>query len=135
MASHASLIPQTKKKSRALQKTNNVVFFGKVGNGKTTLVNLMTGENFKALAFGESCTRQMQHAKIKYSDMMAVDLPGTEATEDIIEHLNVQLTILRSIPVFLICLVLEASSRTDSIIGELGRLVPIFQNHLKNLVI
>ena len=114
---------------------NNIVLFGSVGNGKTYLLNKICGEDFLTSDKGYSCTRNVQHAfSLKY-DMIIIDFPGLNAVKDIIGHLRVQKTALSAIPVRMICFVIKYSPRNDNFEVELGQMLMIFSNYIKNIVI
>lgn len=114
---------------------NNIVLFGSVGNGKTYLLNKLCGEEFITRDKGYSCTRNVQHAFSLKHDMIIIDFPGLNAVQDIIGHLRVQKTALSAIPVRVICFVIKYSPRNDDFERELGQMLTIFSNYIKNIVI
>ena len=117
------------------QSENNVVLFGSVGNGKTFLLNKACGSNYLTTDSGYSCTRNIQFEySLKY-DMVIIDFPGLNAVQDIIGHLKVQKTALTAIPVRMICFVIKYSPRNDDFERELGQMLSIFDNYLKNVLI
>ena len=117
------------------QSENNVVLFGSVGNGKTYLLNKACGANFLTSDSGYSCTRNIQFEySLKY-DMVIIDFPGLNAVQDIIGHLKVQKTALSAIPVRMICFVIKYSPRYDDLERELGQMLSIFDNYIKNILI
>ena len=114
---------------------NNVVLFGSVGNGKTFLLNKLCGEDFLARDEGYSCTREVQYSfSLKY-DMIIIDFPGLNAVQDIVGHLRVQKTALSAIPVRMICFVIKYSPRNDDYEREIGQMLTIFSNYIKNIII
>ena len=40
---------------------NNIILFGSVGNGKTSLLNKLTGKNYQVADERLSCTKDMQY--------------------------------------------------------------------------
>ena len=67
---------------------NNIVLFGSVGNGKTSLLNKMCGLNKEIRHDGYSCTRKVDYGfSLKY-DMIIIDFPGLNSVQDIMGHLN-----------------------------------------------
>ena len=114
---------------------NNIVLFGSVGNGKTLLLNKACGVNYLTADNGYSCTRNVQFDySLKY-DMVIIDFPGLNAVQDIIGHLRVQKTALSTIPVRMICFVIKYSPRNDDFERELGQMLSIFNNYIKNVTI
>ena len=114
---------------------NNVVLFGSVRNGKSYLLNKICGQNFLISDSGYSCTRDVQyHFSLKY-DMVIIDFPGLNAVQDIVGHLKTQKTALSAIPVRIICFVIKYSPRNDDFERELGQMLVIFDNYIKNVVI
>ena len=117
------------------QSENNIVLFGSVGNGKTFLLNKACGAEYLTADNGYSCTRNIQFEySLKY-DMVIIDFPGLNAVQDIIGHLKVQKTALSAIPVRMICFVIKYSPRNDDFERELGQMLSIFDNYLKNVTI
>ena len=114
---------------------NNIVLFWSVGNGKTLLLNKACGANYFTADNGYSCTRNVQFDySLKY-DMVIIDFPGLNAVQDIIGHLRVQKTALSTIPVRMICFVIKYSPRNDDFERELGQMLSIFNNYIKNVTI
>ena len=117
------------------QSENNVVLFGSVGNGKTYLLNKACDSEYLTSDSGYSCTRNVQFAySLKY-DMVIIDFPGLNAVKDIMGHLKVQKTALSAIPVRMICFVIKYSPRNDDFERELGQMLSIFDNYIKNITI
>ena len=114
---------------------NNVVLFGSVGNGKTYLLNRICGANFLTADDGYSCTRSVQFDFSLKHDMAILDFPGLNAVQDIVSHLKIQKTALSAIPVRMICFVIKYSPRNDDFERELGQMLSIFDNYIKNIVI
>ena len=117
------------------ESQNNIVLFGSVGNGKTYLINKACGTDFETADKGYSCTRNVQHAfTVKY-DMIMIDFPGLNAVKDIMGHLRIPKTALNSIPVRMICFMIKYSPRNDDFEIELGQMLSIFNNYIKNIAI
>ena len=114
---------------------NNIVLFGSVGNGKTFLLNKACDRSYPTSDNGYSCTRTVQFAfSLKY-DMPIIDFPGLNAVQDIMGHLKMQKTALSAIPVRMICFVIKYSPRNDDFERELGQMLYIFDNYIKNIAI
>ncbi|OUM64429.1 hypothetical protein PIROE2DRAFT_8818 [Piromyces sp. E2] len=69
---------------------NNIIMFGLVGHGKTTLLNKACGTSFKTAESGFSCTRDIQFAYSILGNMTIIDFPGLQSTQDTIHHLKMQ---------------------------------------------
>ena len=133
-----------KKKSRKIlvylddvikQSQNNIIFFGTVGAGKTTLVNIICGSDFKTLNFGDSCTRDIQYAFSRIHSMVIIDFPGLKSTENIMSHLQIQKTAIQNIPVKMICFIIELFDRIGPIKKEIDEMLKIFENYKNNITI
>ena len=114
---------------------NNIVLFGSVGNGKTYLLNKACGSDFPTADSGYSCTRTVQFDYSLRHDMVIIDFPGLNAVQDIMGHLKIQKTALSAIPVRMICFVIKYSPRNDDFERELGQMLSIFNNYIKNVSI
>ena len=117
------------------KRENNIVLFGSVGNGKTYLLNKACGSNFPTSDSGYSCTRTVQFDYSLRHDMVIIDFPGLNAVQDIMGHLKTQKTALSAIPVRMICFVIKYSPRNDDFERELGQMLSIFNNYIKNVSI
>ena len=114
---------------------NNIVLFGSVGNGKTSILNKLCGKFYQTADDGYSCTRNVQYDfSLKY-DMVIIDFPGLNAVQDIIGHLKTQKTALSAIPIRMICFIIKYSPRNDDFERELGQMLYIFDNYINNISI
>ena len=112
----------------------NVFLFGKVGSGKTFLINHLCEKEFETRKRGFSCTHTVQHSfTINYS-MIIVDFPGLKSAKNIMLHLRMQKVALSTIPVRMICFVVK-NERIDDILNQINDLKKIFLNYLDNVVI
>jgi len=114
--------------------SNNVIFFGSVGNGKTTCINKICKCNLKTKNDGFSCTRDVQYC-MGPDGSFFIDFPGLNAAEDIVKHLKVQKSTLSSIPARMICLVTKLTPRYDDIVRALLQMVKIFIENRNNIAI
>ena len=89
------------------QSENNIVLFGGVGAGKTTLINKLCGTNYKTTQGGYSCTRLVQASPTIINNNMILDFPGLNSMKEIIQHLTQQRDTLKVIPVRMICFVVK----------------------------
>ena len=95
----------------------NVIFFGAVGAGKTTLTNIICGTDFATSESDFSLTRNVQFAKSLISgDCIAIDFPGLGSVKDQLNHFSIQQTTLSVIPVRMICFVVKWENRHDPIL-------------------
>ena len=113
----------------------NVVLFGSVGVGKTTLLNKLCGKNFPTDNTGYSCTRDAQFAKSLRGNNLIIDFPGLNTVVDFAQHLKTQQTVLSMIPVRLICFVIKYGARYDDLIRNFNQMLLIFKNYRKNIAI
>jgi 50S ribosome-binding GTPase len=67
-----------------------VTLLGKLGHGKTYLLNKLTGTSFPSDARGKSCTRHLQYGYSKKEGFVIVDTPGFYASDDVTSHIAAQ---------------------------------------------
>ena len=114
--------------------SNNIILFGSVGNGKTTLINKLCKCNLITKNDGFSCTRDVQYCSTSDGSLI-IDFPGLNAAEDIVKHLKIQRSTLSVIPAKMICLVTKLTPRYDDIVKALLQMVRIFASNRDNLAI
>ena len=108
--------------------SNNIILFGSVGCGKTTLINKLSKND------GNSCTRDVQYCSTSDGSII-IDFPGLNAVEEIVKHLKIQSSTLSVIPAKMICLVTKLTTRYDDIVKDLHQMVRIFESNRDNLAI
>ena len=114
----------------------NIIFFGRVGTGKTTLTNLLCGTEFETSDTGFSKTRIVQFAySLRSEDFIAIDFPGLGAEIDKLNHYETQKEALSIIPSRIICFVIKYDSRYDTMITQVKEMKNIFEDYHKNTVI
>ena len=113
----------------------NVILFGSLGVGKTTLLNKICGKNFPTENSGYSCTRDAQFARSLRGNNLIIDFPGLNTVIDFVKHLKTQQTVLSTIPVRLICFVIKYGPRYDDIIMDFNQMFQIFKNYKNNITI
>ena len=112
---------------------NNIIFFGSVGTGKTTLLNKICGVDYEARDAAFSVTREVQYAiSLKYN-LICLDFPGLNSSVDVVAHLKAQKNALSVIPTRMICFVVRYTSRYDDIIKGVSQMLMIFREYRKNI--
>ena len=114
--------------------TNNIILFGSVGNGKTTLINKLCKISLITKDDGFSCTRDVQYSKTSDGNLI-IDFPGLNSADDIVKHLKIQKSTLSIIPARMICLVIKLSKRYDDIIKSALQMVRIFAENRSNIAV
>ena len=116
------------------RSTNNIILFGSVGAGKTSLINKICDVDLLTKSGGFSCTRDVQYARDPDGNII-IDFPGLNAAEEIVKHLQIQKSCLSSIPAKMICLVIKFSVRYDDIIKSAIQMVKIFHENRANILV
>ena len=114
--------------------SNNIILFGSVGAGKTTLINKLYNIDLLTKEDGFSCTRDVQYSRTPDGNII-IDFPGLNAAEEIVKHLKIQKSTLSSIPARMICLVIKLTARYDDIIKSALQMVKIFYENKNNITI
>jgi 50S ribosome-binding GTPase len=73
-----------------------IVLLGKLGHGKTRLVNLLCGTNFPSSMTAGSCTTKVQRGTTKKYGIHVIDTPGFESSDDTCRHTEYQTEALES---------------------------------------
>lgn len=68
----------------------NVALLGKLGHGKTYLLNKLTGGNYPSTSAAKSCTRQLQFGRTLHHGIVVIDTPGFFASDDVAAHIAAQ---------------------------------------------
>lgn len=116
------------------QSSNNIILFGEVGSGKTTIINTLCSKKYETKEGGYSCTKEIQYAYTEDGSII-IDFPGLNASEDIIKHLQIQKFTLSVIPIKMICFVIKSNTRIDNILKTTYEMLKIFYKNIKNIVI
>ena len=118
---------------RIKRSDSNIILFGEVGSGKTTLINKLCGVNLLTKDGGFSCTRDVQFATTSDNNLI-IDFPGLAAAEEVVKHLKVQKSTLSIIPVRIICFIIKYE-RYDLIQKKAFQMYKIFFEHKENICI
>ena len=116
------------------ESQNNVILFGEVGCGKTTLINILCGTKYEVKEGGYSCTRDIQFGRTPDNNII-IDFPGLNAAEEISKHLKIQKYILSIIPVRIICFVIKLNTRYDLLCKAAFQMYKIFHEYKNNIII
>ena len=114
---------------------NNIVLLGEVGSGKTTLMNKLTGSDFKTGKNCTSVTSEVQIASSRDYRNIIFDFPGFKVRKDIVPIFEVQYRTLKNITIKAICFVVERRDRYESIVDDLISLKEIFEDYEDNIII
>lgn len=118
---------------RIKKSSNNIILFGEVGCGKTTLVNKLCGVDLLTKDSGYSCTRNVQFAATP-DNSLVIDFPGLSAAEDVVNHIKKQKSTLKIIPARIICFVIKYE-RYDLIQKKAIQMYKIFHEHKENICV
>jgi tRNA U34 5-carboxymethylaminomethyl modifying GTPase MnmE/TrmE len=106
--------------------TSKVVLLGKLGHGKTYLLNKLTGEHFPSTCSNSSCTRQLQFGRMRQHGIVVIDTPGFFASDDVAAHIGAQKLALEGVQLSGIYIVVkfgrvdEVAEAVDKIMNFVG---------------
>lgn len=109
---------------------NNIILFGEVGCGKTTIINKICGVNFLVKEGGFSVTNEVQFAAL--DNNIIIDFPCFTSGEEAFKHLKEQKSTLSTIPARVICFVIK-NERYDLIQKRIFKMLKIFCEHKENI--
>ena len=113
---------------------NNIILFGEVGCGKTTIINKLCGVNFPTENGPFSCTSDVQFATTPDNNFI-IDFPGLNALENGVKYLKLQKSTLSGIPARIICFIIKYERRYDLILRCAVEMYKIFSEHKENICI
>jgi 50S ribosome-binding GTPase len=94
-------------------KEQSIVLIGKLGHGKTQLLNKVCGTTFSSVMCAESCTRTNQIATTIRYGIRVIDTPGFGSSDDTDSHIQAQRAAIEGIRISGIYLVVKYSSSGD----------------------
>jgi len=98
-----------------------IVLIGDVGTGKSTLVEMLSGETGHSSNSKESFTKQTKMFYTKDGRLLVADTPGSNAMKDQLEH-NLQIAVaLNYRPVSKIFIVSKADKRRDATVDNVRK--------------
>jgi GTPase SAR1 family protein len=114
---------------------NNLILFGSVGVGKTTILNKICAQNFTTGNGCFSVTREVHYYySIKYNNIV-IDFPGLNSATNIVAHLKVQKNALSVIPIKMICFIARFTPRFDDLLNSVSQMLMIFSEYIKNICV
>lgn len=99
-----------------------VALIGKLGHGKTFLLNKVTGTRFASNMGSTSCTRTLQYGYTPQSGVLVVDTPGFYASDDLASHIGAQKLALEGTKLSGVYIVMKFG-RADEIAESAGKLM------------
>ncbi len=111
---------------------NNIILFGNVGAGKTTIFNKICGQNCKTGSEGFSITKEVQyHSSIKYNNIV-IDFPGLNPKSNIVNNIKVIKHALSILSIKMICFIVQYE-KIDLIMHNISVMLNIFKEIKKNI--
>jgi len=111
----------------------SVVLVGKLGHGKTEVINKLTGSRFPSAGGAESCTRCLQCAHSRRHRINIIDTAGLESKDEPAKHLAIQKIGLESQPLSAVCVVVKAD-RPDVMDKPISAIMDAIGNVNEDLV-
>ncbi len=112
---------------------NNIILFGEVGCGKTTIINKLCWVNLLVNRGGFNCTNEVQFA-YSFDNKIIIDFPGLNSVENSLKYLKIQKSTLSTIPVRVFCFIIK-NERYDLIQKKIYKMLKIFYEHKINICI
>ena len=102
--------------------SETVVFLGKLGHGKTRLLNAICDTGFKSSMAARSCTTTIQRGRSKSYGIQVIDTPGFFSSSDTAGHTQCQKNALQCCPLSGVYLVVKIG-RVDDMVGTLSTMM------------
>eukprot|EP00957_Ditylum_brightwellii_P131800 10051174-Ditylum_brightwellii.AAC.1 len=102
--------------------SRNIALVGKLGHGKTHLLNKLCGKHFPSHMGAKSCTRTLQFGCTKQHKMCVIDTPGFCASDDVAAHIAAQKAALEGVPLSGIYVVVKYA-RADEIASMVNKVM------------
>lgn len=116
-------------------KTSPVVaLVGKIGHGKTYLLNKLTNSRYPSDSGAKSCTRSLQFEFSTDKKLLVVDTPGFYASDNLAQHLAAQKVALEGRLLSGVFFVVKYG-RADEIALEAGRVIDFIGDDNKHMEI
>lgn len=112
-----------------------VALVGKVGSGKTFLLNKLTGMRLPSNAGARSCTKTLQFGYTKREELLVIDTPGFYSSDNLAGHIAAQKAALEGHPLSGVYIVVkygradDAAETAGKIMGFVGANVRIIVTH------
>jgi hypothetical protein len=111
-----------------------VVLLGKLGSGKTSLFNKVTGSNHLVGSGAQSATLTAAGAKAINHDMYVIDTPGEDPVKDVLAHVAEQIGALESVPVNQIAIVADIA-RIGPLVLKIRPILNLFGNTIASIIV
>ena len=99
-----------------------VALIGKLGHGKTRLLNTLTGSSFPSSMGARSCTEHLQYGYSRSEEILVVDTPGFYSSDDVAKHIAAQKIALEELELSGIYIVIK-HDRADLIAQAVSKMM------------
>jgi len=99
-----------------------VALVGKLGHGKTFLLNKLTETSFPSDSRARSCTDHVQYGFTRNNDMLILDTPGFYSSDDVAKHIAAQKLALEELELSGVYIVVKYA-RADDIAEQASKIM------------
>mmetsp|Transcript_9809 Transcript_9809/g.13149 ORF Transcript_9809/g.13149 Transcript_9809/m.13149 type:complete len:463 (-) Transcript_9809:325-1713(-) len=114
--------------------SRKIALLGKIGHGKTNILNKLCGAHFPSNIAAKSCTRSIQSGFSIKNGILIIDTPGFHSSEDIASHVAAQKYALEGTELSGLYIVVKFG-RVDEIAENVGKIMDFIGDDDVRLII
>lgn len=125
---------QSSRRAMRSSSTTAIALVGKLGHGKTFLLNKLTGTSFPSDSRPQTCTTHLQYGYTHNHDILVIDTPGFCASDDLAKHIAAQKMALEGVKLSGVFIVVKYE-RADVIAEAVAKIMDFVGNDNIRIII